>query len=145
MEALPARRKGRNAVPLTVAQILAWADAHHGRTGQWPTVRSGRVADTAGETWRAVDVALSGGHRALPGGDTLARLLRRERGAPARRGGRRPDPGRRRLAARLRAAGLTLAEVGQRLGVSRQAAFKLVQRARAQGHLAGSDPAAPVP
>jgi hypothetical protein len=29
---------------LTESQVLAWADAHHGRTGRWPRQRSGAVA-----------------------------------------------------------------------------------------------------
>src|SRR5262249_41260148 len=29
-------RGGRMGPPLTVEQILAWADAHHDRTGRWP-------------------------------------------------------------------------------------------------------------
>jgi hypothetical protein len=27
---------GQRRIPLTVEQILAWADAHHARTGEWP-------------------------------------------------------------------------------------------------------------
>ena len=64
---------------LTVEQVLAWADAHHLRTGSWPTTASGRVRGARGERWRALDRALRMGHRGLPGGDSLARLLDRER------------------------------------------------------------------
>jgi hypothetical protein len=39
---------GRKGEPLTVEQILAWADAHKARTGTWPTRRSGPSA-TAGK------------------------------------------------------------------------------------------------
>jgi hypothetical protein len=47
---------------------------------------------------------------------------------PRKRGrGRPPDLERRRLAAALRAQGLTFAEVGRRLGITRQAAMHLVQ------------------
>lgn len=66
--------------PFTVEQILAWADAHHARTGGWPGGKSGPIADAPGETWTAVEQALAGGLRGLPGGDTLARLLARHRG-----------------------------------------------------------------
>ncbi len=31
------RRNQRQRPALTVEQILAWADAHHERTGEWPT------------------------------------------------------------------------------------------------------------
>jgi hypothetical protein len=65
--------------PLTVEQILAWADAHHARAGTWPTARSGPVANAPVETWKAIDHALVRGHRGLPEGDSLARLLNRHR------------------------------------------------------------------
>ncbi len=65
---------------LTTREVLAWADAHFGRTGSWPTARSGAVAGVPGETWCAVDTALYAGLRGLPGGDSLARLLARRRG-----------------------------------------------------------------
>ncbi len=42
-------------------------------------------------------------------------------------GGRPPDTARRALAAKLRAAGLTLQQVGERLGITRQAARYLLQ------------------
>ena len=71
--------------PLTVGQILAWADAHHTRTGKWPTLASGPVAEAPGERWTAIDTALRLGCRGLPGGDSLTRLLDRHRAAgPAR-------------------------------------------------------------
>ena len=66
--------------PLTVEQILRWADAHHARTGRWPAVASGPVAGAPGETWQAVNRALMRGSRGLPGGSSLARLLAECRG-----------------------------------------------------------------
>ncbi len=66
--------------PVTAEQILAWADAHHARTGEWPTGKGEAISDAPQEKWSAVDVALAAGLRGLPGGDTLARLLGRERG-----------------------------------------------------------------
>jgi hypothetical protein len=69
------------APPLAIPQILEWADAFHARNGRWPIGRSGPVAEAPGETWCAIDAALSGGHRGLPGGSSLSRLLARERGA----------------------------------------------------------------
>jgi hypothetical protein len=65
--------------PLTVEQVLAWADAHFARTGRWPSAVSGPVADAAGETWAKIHAALYDGHRGFPGGDSLARLLDRYR------------------------------------------------------------------
>ena len=71
----PSRRR------LTIRQILAWADAHHRRTGRWPTRHSGPAAAAApGETWSALDGALNHGSRGLPGGDSLAKVLLRYRG-----------------------------------------------------------------
>jgi hypothetical protein len=116
-----------------VAQILAWADEHHRRTGGWPSADSGPVAGAPGESWRALNSALRDGFRGLPGGDSLASLLRRERGLPERRSGAQPDYGRHVLAAQLRAGGLTLAEVGKYLGVTKQAVVYLLRRAEQEG------------
>jgi hypothetical protein len=66
--------------PLTVAQILAWADSHHARTGRWPTTASGPVLGRPGERWARIDAALRRGLGGLPGGDSLARLLASRRG-----------------------------------------------------------------
>lgn len=68
-----------NLPPLSEEQILAWADLWHARTGKWPHADSGRVLGTLGETWKAVDMALRKGHRGLPGGTTLRRLLQEHR------------------------------------------------------------------
>src|SRR5436309_357023 len=65
---LAERRGVRNhlALPkMTIAGILAWADAHHARTGRWPGRASGAIADAPGETWTAVDGALAHGGRGL--------------------------------------------------------------------------------
>jgi hypothetical protein len=116
--------------PLSEALILALADAHQARTGAWPTSGSGPVAGSPGETWHALDGALQHGCRGLPGGDSLARLLRRARGLPERRG--RPcclAPARLRRALELRGQGVTLTEIGRCLGVSRQAVYHLLRRA----------------
>ncbi len=80
---LEAERRVRNRAavpPLTRDQILAWADAHHTRTGRWPTITSDPVEGVPGETWSAVNAALSIGNRGLPGGESLARLLTEHRG-----------------------------------------------------------------
>ena len=66
--------------PLTIKQILVWADNYHARTGEWPTTTSGHILDKLNEKWLNVDQALRLGLRCLPGGDSLARLLDRERG-----------------------------------------------------------------
>ena len=66
--------------PLSIPQILTWVDAHHHRTGNWPQSRSGEIDNTCGETWQAVEQALRKGHRSLPGGSSLARLIKEHRG-----------------------------------------------------------------
>jgi hypothetical protein len=87
---LAERRQARNSMRLprlTKGRILAWADAHHRRTGEWPTSKTGPVEGQPGETWYKVNLSLGLGCRGLPGGDTLARLLRRSgRHVPERRG-----------------------------------------------------------
>jgi hypothetical protein len=65
----------RTRPPLTVEQVLAWADAYRARTGRWPAAGSGPVPKAPGETWAGIDQALRGGGRGLPGGYSLARLL----------------------------------------------------------------------
>ena len=65
--------------PLTEDQILAWADAHFARTGEWPSANDGPVADAPGEKWVNLDLALRKGRRGLSGGDSLAKLLDRRR------------------------------------------------------------------
>jgi hypothetical protein len=71
------RRHKHRQPRLTEEMILAWADAWRQRTGRWPGVRSGEIPGTGGERWVRVNRALSSGHRGLPGGDSLKRLLRR--------------------------------------------------------------------
>jgi hypothetical protein len=61
---------------LTDERILVWATQHHDRHGKWPTKDDGPIPDSGGETWCAVDGALIGGGRGLPGGSSLHRLLK---------------------------------------------------------------------
>jgi hypothetical protein len=72
------------APKLTIDIILKWADAHHARTGRWPIQDSGAVVGVNGETWNSVHWALYLGHRGLPGGSTLAKVLARHRNVPNR-------------------------------------------------------------
>src|SRR5262249_46645678 len=82
---LLAKRRGvpnsKGQPPLAEEQILAWADASHGRTGDWPRINSGAIKGARGESWRKVDAALVHGRRGLPGGSSLARLLAARRAA----------------------------------------------------------------
>jgi hypothetical protein len=70
---------------LTHQQILDWADEFYQRTGSWPTAASGTIANSGGETWNRVDQALRKGVRGLPGGSSLARLLKMHRGVRNRK------------------------------------------------------------
>jgi hypothetical protein len=69
--------------PLTIEQILTWADAHHAAHGRWPNLESGPVDGAPGETWSGVNIALIKGGRGLPGRTSLARLLIEHRGPQA--------------------------------------------------------------
>ncbi len=75
--------------PLTLEQILAWADAHHKRAAEWPGQESGSVQDAPDEKWVAINSALRIGLRGLPGGSSLAQMLTEERGV---RNIKRPPP-----------------------------------------------------
>lgn len=61
--------------PLDEETIFRWAQAHHERTGKWPTSKGGSIEEAPGETWSAVAAALRDGRRGLPGGSTLAEVL----------------------------------------------------------------------
>jgi hypothetical protein len=61
--------------PLTVAQILDWADAYHAAHGRWPVAAPVVVAGAPGESWDGIDRALRRSERRLSGHASLARLL----------------------------------------------------------------------
>jgi hypothetical protein len=61
--------------PLTVAQIVAWGEAHRAATGRWPNQYAGAVAGAPGEKWKSLDQALRCGFRGLPRGITLHALF----------------------------------------------------------------------
>jgi hypothetical protein len=72
------QRRRHDRPTLTEGQILAWADAWFTEYGGWPSTRDSRpIPGADGENWNALDVALKLGYRGLPGGDSVARLLRR--------------------------------------------------------------------
>jgi len=71
-------RNAKNPPPLTVEQILAWADAHKAATGEWPIQKSGGVKGTD-ETWAGLNYSLVAGRRGLPGRSSLATLLAEHR------------------------------------------------------------------
>ncbi len=66
--------------PLTVDEILTWADAHFKREGEWPRAKNSEpIPGTPGETWLNISQALNCGHRGLPR-TTLFGLLQQHRG-----------------------------------------------------------------
>ncbi|HEY3243773.1 MAG TPA: hypothetical protein VGM03_10520, partial [Phycisphaerae bacterium] len=73
-------RRNRYKPRLSLRQILAWADEHHRRSGEWPRCHSGAIANSFGESWITINSALHGGHRGLLGGSSLAQLLEKHRG-----------------------------------------------------------------
>jgi hypothetical protein len=66
----------------TINGVPSWADAWLLRTRAWPTLTSGPIPESLGDTWRRVDRALRDGYRGLPAGSSLARLLKDHRGRP---------------------------------------------------------------
>jgi superfamily II DNA or RNA helicase len=73
-------RNHLKAPVFTIEQILRWADRHKKKTGEWPVAESGPIVGVKHEKWANVQAALSHGTRGLPGGDSLSRLLERNRG-----------------------------------------------------------------
>ncbi|HWB09893.1 MAG TPA: hypothetical protein VG826_11735 [Pirellulales bacterium] len=81
---LAAHRGARNQAArprLTVREILRWADAWHRRTGRWPKNQDGAIPESPGDGWHGINACLRQGNRGLPGGQTLAHLLSKHRGA----------------------------------------------------------------
>ncbi|HEX4610467.1 MAG TPA: hypothetical protein VH092_19920, partial [Urbifossiella sp.] len=68
--------------PLSVGQVLAWVDAFHERTREWPRQRHWpeAIPDSGGETWGNVIHAVAKGLRGFPGGESLFDLLAKHRG-----------------------------------------------------------------
>lgn len=65
---------------MTETRALAWCDDFRARIGEWPSQASGIVLAAVGEIWHAINEALRNGHRGLPGGLSLAKLLAAHRG-----------------------------------------------------------------
>ena len=66
-------RNRTNIPPLSVEQVLSWADAFHRRTGRWPSHTSGPIPEAPGETWLGVHSSLVRGKAAVcSGGSSLA-------------------------------------------------------------------------
>jgi hypothetical protein len=82
----PRRLRQAPKPPLTVEQILAWADHEFRETGRWPKTIGGHVLANRNEKWRNINAALIAGSRGLPGGSTLAQVLATHRGVRNRKG-----------------------------------------------------------
>jgi hypothetical protein len=67
--------------PLSIPDILRWADFYREANGRWPTKDSGTIVQAPFETWARVDAALRTGTRGLDGSSSLAQLLAQKRGA----------------------------------------------------------------
>ena len=74
-------RERADARRLAIPKVLAWADAHHERTGRWPTSQSGPVADAPADTWARINWAMSEGYRGFRPDGSLARFLKKHRNA----------------------------------------------------------------
>lgn len=85
-------RNHMNLLGLSDAKILAWADLHHRKTGDWPTDNAGVVFGSRGEKWSAIDTALIDGLRGLRGGTSLSKLLATHRGIKRHHRGRQLSP-----------------------------------------------------
>jgi superfamily II DNA or RNA helicase len=73
-------RSSAEPPPITVEQILKWADDYKRKTRKWPRCSSGIVPGTQ-EKWRNINAALISGSRGLPSDTSLAKLLAEHRGA----------------------------------------------------------------
>ena len=72
---------------LTITEILSDADKFYALYSRYPKSNEKLgVPDKAQESWKNFDRALRKGERCLPPGDSLSRLLARERGAPSQVG-----------------------------------------------------------
>ena len=78
-------RNIRNLPRLRIKEIIRWAKLTFDATGRWPTSLDGPVEGAPGETWGAINAALSFGQRGLPGGSTLYQVLHRYFNVPANR------------------------------------------------------------
>lgn len=69
------KRNPADVPRLSITMIREWILRHYRLKNEWPKYTSGSIEGVPGETWCAVDNALSKGRRGLPGGTTLARLM----------------------------------------------------------------------
>ncbi len=58
-------RKRSKRLPLSIDQILAWADDWLASHGRWPNINSGHIPGAIDDTWARIDDALRQGYRGL--------------------------------------------------------------------------------
>jgi len=75
-------RNRKGLQPLSIMQIVQWADEYQAHHRRWPTHLSGPVVGTDGETWSGIHTALSKGYRGLPGKSSLYQVLQKYRNVP---------------------------------------------------------------
>ena len=75
-----AQRSGKDPRPITIPEILQWADAYKERHGRWPDAASGPVPEAPAESWKIITRDLRSGRRGLPARSSIARLLAEHRG-----------------------------------------------------------------
>ena len=71
--------------PLSMEEILSLADDYRATHGRWPNANSGRI-DGMALTWTTINERLRRGHRGLPEGASLLRMLKQYRQARVREG-----------------------------------------------------------
>ncbi len=79
----PRAKPVKNLPPLSLKQILSWADAYFEKYGTWPDATSGPI-DGTNENWKYIEHWLNYGTRGFAGGYSLVSLLRHERGVISR-------------------------------------------------------------
>jgi len=77
---------------LTFKQLLGWIDSHHMRTGEWPHIESGRVAEAPDLAWATIHARLKKGDVEGARERSLTRILRDHRGIWDSRGSVRLSP-----------------------------------------------------
>jgi predicted helicase len=80
----PRAKPVKNLPPLSLKQILSWADAYFEKHGTWPDSTSGPI-DGTNENWKYIEHWLNYGTRGFAGGYSLVSLLRHERGVITKR------------------------------------------------------------
>jgi hypothetical protein len=79
LERVVDRRNQANLANLTETTILNWCDEYFSAHGKYPGQGSEALESMDSETFNNINAALTSGHRGLPGGSSLAKLLRKNR------------------------------------------------------------------